>query len=322
MAANYNKAAIPSHESKIPVRISCMKNHKLSTSSLSIITPLTLMAGKLDRLKSWLLKLEDYDFEAILVHDKRDEKTSLEVNDFLRSMANQNIQLIEGEYGSPGNARNAGIQVANSEWICFWDSDDLPNLENVRFLINAHHNSNVDCIVGSFNYINEVSGIETLKSLGKNFQIDLALNPGLWRFIFRKKSLSNLTFTSLLMGEDQVFLANYLKNDTKLVVRNECIYNYFFGSVNHLTNQKKALNESSLAAEALLHIAKSNSNYVKKIVGVMIANQILRALRYCTASRKLKVGRIFLSALLFKKKEFKFMILLGMYRAIRDKLNI
>jgi glycosyltransferase involved in cell wall biosynthesis len=299
-----------------------MKTRESSTSSLSIITPVTLMAGKLDKLKSWLIKLEDYDFETILVHDKRDEKTSLEIIDFLHSLSNRNVKLYEGRYGSPGTARNVGIQVASAEWVCFWDSDDFPHLENVRVLVDSLCNSNIDCIIGSFNRVNEISGIKEVKSLGRNFQVDLALNPGIWRFIFRKKSFGDLTFTSLLMGEDQVFLANYLKNDTKYVVRNECVYTYFVGSANHLTKQKKALNDSSLAAEALLNIAKSKSNYIKKIVSIMFANQFLRAIKYSTLSGKLKSVRIFLSALLFSKNEFRLMILTGMYKAIRDKIHI
>ena len=46
---------------------------------LTIISPVTLMAGRLNRLSTWLRDIESSDVEVILIHDYRDQATADEL---------------------------------------------------------------------------------------------------------------------------------------------------------------------------------------------------------------------------------------------------
>ena len=58
---------------------------------LSIIVPISDMAGKLDLLKDWLQETYSECIEVFLIHDKKDEGTSIELKNLERSIKKLNI---------------------------------------------------------------------------------------------------------------------------------------------------------------------------------------------------------------------------------------
>ena len=100
---------------------------------LSIIVPVTKMHGRLDNFKKMVEDISNLSIQLIVVHDIDDDKTGRELQIILKN--NANIKLIEGKYGSAGGARNAGLELVDSEWIGFWDSDDKPQVKQYLDLV-------------------------------------------------------------------------------------------------------------------------------------------------------------------------------------------
>ena len=70
--------------------------------NLSVIVPISKMAGKLGSLKSWVKEAIKNDVQVILVHDYRDQETSDELSEFVRQVDSYAIAFIEGKFGAPG----------------------------------------------------------------------------------------------------------------------------------------------------------------------------------------------------------------------------
>jgi len=102
---------------------------------------------------------------------------------------------------------------------------------------------------------------KNLPNLTRSFSSNF-VNPGLWRFIFRKDRIGSIRFVSSKMGEDQIFLVelDILRQETLLV--SEIFYCYFINSNTQLSNDKSAIRE----------IAMSN----QYITGLSIKKQICR----------------------------------------------
>ncbi len=64
------------------------------------------------------------DFELIVVDDGSKDKTVSIIRQY-QAKYPEKIRLIQKENGGPASARNAGIRVANGEYIAFNDADDL-----------------------------------------------------------------------------------------------------------------------------------------------------------------------------------------------------
>jgi glycosyltransferase involved in cell wall biosynthesis len=198
------------------------------------------MSGRLNKLRDWLLTAAQLGVEAIVVHDFRDQETADELSLIFREIGSSSLFLITGEYGSAGLARNAGMEQANGHWLVFWDSDDMPDLEVTLQVINEDSALTHDAIICNFQATNENTGTKKIRKIGKDPYLDIALTPGIWRFIFRRTSVGGIRFPSLRIGEDQYFLSLFNLENRDLLLCEKVNYNYFFGTQNHQTKSKEA----------------------------------------------------------------------------------
>jgi len=197
---------------------------------LSIIVPVTKMHGRLDNFKKMVEDTSNFSIQLIVVHDKDDDKTGRELQIILNNKAN--IKLIEGKYGSAGDARNAGLELVDSEWIGFWDSDDKPEVKQCLDLVaKIKEEQN---LVGYGNFL-KISAIPNKLQKSKNsFNIEgatnslkLHKNPGIWRWIFASEVLKNTKFSNLKLGEDVCFLFSILQKVDKVTTSSQVVYKYF-----------------------------------------------------------------------------------------------
>lgn len=206
---------------------------------LTVIVPVTLMAGKLSKLEEWLHTAKKYPIQVLIIHDKRDFATSEQLATLVNHLSTERIEVVEGNYGNPGTARNQGITRAQGKWIAFWDSDDSPCVGSVMSEIGKTPNS-IEVIVGSFRKVDEYQGITSNWSATGNLQ-DIAMNPGVWRMIFRNASIENSRFPALLMAEDQVFLSKIQLAERQIRFTSSEFYTYYVGNPAQLTKSKVAL---------------------------------------------------------------------------------
>lgn len=219
---------------------------------VSIIIPVTRMAGKLETLAKWMASVNFQKVQIVIVHDKQDSLTSIEL-DSIQSRFPKIIK-VEGVFRSAGLARNAGIKQATGRWIAFWDSDDQPFLETLDNFTEKHVSEEFD--IYAFNFQMEEFELRNRLVRSRDWK-DLAINPGIWRYIFRKDLISAQTFPKFPLGEDQYFLAQLALPEKKLMFINETIYSYKIGVPNQATSSLSNLIKIPESLQALKRLRKT-----------------------------------------------------------------
>lgn len=197
------------------------------------------MAGRLHNLELWISECANLPISLILIHDIQDNGTSSELKKILLDNKDLDIKLIEGKYGSPGLARNAGLKESLAPWVIFWDSDDLPKPQTVIDAIKKA-GTKPQLIIGDFS-TNSSNGVREIRHFGKLSNV--AMNPGLWRFIIRREILSDVKFCSTRMGEDQIFLLDLIPESRTILFSDEIFYEYFLGNPLQLTSVQREIDE-------------------------------------------------------------------------------
>jgi len=255
--------------------------HKLKTE-LTVIIPVARMSGKLGILESWI-RSESLEFlNIVLIHDIQDETTSLELKRLFSS--NFEIQIIEGYFGSPGVARNAGLTLIATDWVAFWDSDDLPNVAEVIRMIDLATNAGKTIALGAFEVKTlgrlETSTTHEIKhSIPGNLLDQVGMNPGLWRWAFRREIINETRFMPFRMAEDQCFLFDLRLNVDDIYVHNKSVYTYFVGDPQQLTRNPKAISDLLKSVPYLVNSLGKADTSLSNFGALLVTRQAITALR-------------------------------------------
>lgn len=237
--------------------------------NLTAVIPIGNVKGELFRLKDILRESQELDVKVILVHDNFQDGTS-EKLEFLEKQF-ENVHLIHGQYRSPGKARNAGLKAINSDWFCFWDVDDLPHIPEYVDAIKEVDSDSIYTIIGQFSVKDMKTGKLTPRHTPKindNVLIQIAANPGIWRFIFATQKYSEFEFGQGSMGEDQIFLAqlNLSEKNIRVVERN--FYQYSTNLTGQLTQNKDRVLEliEVIQQESNLRTVMLNTKFIDYLI--------------------------------------------------------
>lgn len=246
---------------------------------VSVICPLRNMEGRLQNLQTWIESCNS-QFQIIFVCDTCTDKTSDQLRNIKNSLPLTEIEIIEGIYGSPGIARNAGLARAVNDWVVFWDSDDIGAPIELVEALSHGVTTQVDALVFGF----EIHDSKSQKRSWSSWPLKdeermelLALNPGIWRICFKRSSINNLKFPGIRMAEDQVFINNFIAKIPNIEFRNDVIYKYFVNVSNQLTSNKEAINDLKFAAEILssqLGHHSESERFTLRIYGRILLTQI------------------------------------------------
>ena len=254
-----------------------------SPKLLSVVVPVRKMAGKLEFLTNWLQQEATKSMQVIIVHDYYDDETANELKQIISRANLGNIRFLEGHFGNPGSARNAGLVLANTAWISFWDSDDLPDVEEFLAMIQSANAQGAECAVGSFSVfrgsIENQGKKHVIDSKNKSYFDDIAMNPGIWRWAFRSSILGETRFLPILMGEDVTFLADLNVVDRKIFSSSRIVYNYQIGFAGQLTSQSELISALVISAEFLLTKLQKSSTRMKRFVAILFCRQVLTVIR-------------------------------------------
>ena len=271
---------------------------------LSIIVPVSKMHGRLDNFKKMVEDISDFSIQLIVVHDIDDDETGRELQMILKN--NTNTRLIEGRYGSAGGARNAGLELADSEWIGFWDSDDKPEVKQCLDLVaKIKQEQN---LVGYGNFV-KISAIpnESQKSkiyfdfTGTINSMEPIKNPGIWRWIFASEVVKNTMFPNLKIGEDICFLFSILQKVDKISTTSQVVYKYFVDNPLQSTELWKNNTRIFLVIKFMNENFISNQKNQKIALGLLV-NQFYSSLKLDKLQYKAISIKLFIS--LFLKMNF------------------
>ena len=267
------------------------------------------MHGRLDNFKKMVEDISDFSIQLIVVHDIDDDETGRELQMILKN--NTNTKLIEGRYGSAGGARNAGLGLADSEWIGFWDSDDKPEVKRCLDLVaKIKEEQN---LVGYGNFV-KISAIpkKLQKSkiyfdfTGSTNSMEPIKNPGIWRWIFASEVVKNTMFPNLKLGEDICFLFSILQKVDKVSTTNQVVYKYFVDNPLQSTELWKNNTRIFLVIKFMNENFISNQKNQKIALGLLV-NQFYSSLKLDKLQYKAISIKLFMS--IFLKMNFSERIL-------------
>jgi glycosyltransferase involved in cell wall biosynthesis len=259
---------------------------------LSVICPVTQMAGKLQRLENWIPKALLHDIEVIIVHDNQDFATESELQDLITRNSWDRVILISKKINSPGLARNLGLKVASGEWVSFWDSDDVPNVENALQMVREATIQASSICMGRFSIINDESIFGTTLAEVVNM-------PGLWRFSFRKEAIQSVNFSQFKWGEDQLFLSRAIRNFPEVYKSSLNVYSYDNDFEGQLTKSRVQVRDLQCVQLEMLRDKKMQRRGDEtSLRNLLIARQVLTITKYLNRRKRIfyliKMGRIIL----------------------------
>ena len=258
-----------------------MKSERNLQPTVSIVVPVTRMQGRLQTLRKWLFSEDATSLEIIIVHDIQDALTGIEIHNI--ALSRPNVQLIEGEYGNPGAARNAGLEIANGDWIAFWDSDDYPDISEFMKLIQNAIIGDNEVAVGGFEVWDSNSGTlnnHQIEQGGRSkLFVQVGLNPGIWRWVFRKEVVAGKRFLPIRMAEDQCFLADLDLQERSIHIGQASIYRYHIGSSLQLTRDTSAISDLIISITHLSGLLKKASLLNKDFIMLLILRQIFTGIK-------------------------------------------
>jgi glycosyltransferase involved in cell wall biosynthesis len=248
---------------------------------LSVIIPIGNLGRDYRNLNKIIKSTPKEDVELLFVLDT-DEKTAFfELSELCQNENLGHYKILFCTERNPGSSRNIGSKAAEGKWIIFCDSDDTPVFSNLLTTIyKADTDSNI--VIGSFVTENSF-GIQALAGLIENNPtfnwLSVTLNPGLWRWLIRKKLVENISFPELSIGEDQFFLIRLLASTSQIQFSSQIFYVYRIDIKGSLTSDKAKISDLSRNIESEIAYIVSIKNRNTVIIN-MIFRQIVTLFKY------------------------------------------
>jgi glycosyltransferase involved in cell wall biosynthesis len=175
-------------------------------------------------------------YEVIFVHDSTTKLEEKQTELLLRNKLR--CKYIQGQFGSPGLARNRGVDEASGRWIVFWDSDDFgyPNkvCESVKDLGESF-------FIGNFSVFRD-NRVQPSKMKLNSLESQVSINPGIWRFAFRSEIAKKCRFNDLKLGEDLIYLMDSGAFSSNWGISSEVIYEYRISATQSTKNMNIEVN--------------------------------------------------------------------------------
>ncbi len=190
---------------------------------------------------NWTANLSAYPSMKVIVVVDSEE---IDIIGEILKMKSDNFSVIAQKVGAPGLARNQAFSLIESEFVMFADSDDYVYLDSVERLMSKPHKS--DLIIASYEKFDTFSSKIRKYRSPKN-ELELAIEPALWRMILKTSIVKQIEFTKYRMAEDQIFILEYLERCKLIESSGEVIYRYFTNQISQISRESSAIQELNSA---------------------------------------------------------------------------
>lgn len=242
-------------------------------SEISVIIPCYNCSDFIVQTLNSLKEQEFDEFEVICINDGSTDNT-LKI---LENYKFNKLKIINSENKGASNARNLGLENANSKFVFFLDSDDLLPKNALKSLYESAKKYDSDLVVGNFSYL--------YSDNSKKFQNNTFKNDGaidydeffrdyfllkddffvcIWAKLYKKEIIekNNLLFLNeIFIAEDLNFNAKFILNSKKISKTNDEVYIYRVGENNSssVLNIKK-FKDVKIACDDLKNYFKEKAN--------------------------------------------------------------
>jgi len=214
---------------------------------LTMIIPVGGRNPSTHTLKSWFTGDLIKKIKFVFVFDDLNPFTLESFKEVINQQEANNVKTLVASCRNPGGARNLGLQEAETAWVCFCDSDDLPDLRNICDVLTSNLANDSDVIRGRYGIIRE--GIEEPpRRFEENKHISnysdlISFGPGIWRYLFRTELIRDKKFPELSLAEDQIFLMQTFWSSPRIEQSDLNFYTYYLGNPDALTSNRRNLGD-------------------------------------------------------------------------------
>jgi glycosyltransferase involved in cell wall biosynthesis len=244
----------------------------------TIIVPIGWSTTNLAEIKTWIPFMDSSRIHIHLIHDIKDLTVSVLLQNLVEGLNRKNVTLSEGYFGSPGAARNIGLDSISTDWFCFWDSDDLVNTDAFLQVLEIL-DQNYDLVVSDYTLCRVGTKDQMVRINPNRVVTEIVLDPGIWRMIFRTDFFGECRFRDFKMGEDQVFLVESKVESARILHTNKAWYTYVKGQPNQLTSNQVHLSGFTETILFTARLASSIPGIKSKLIREFFAKQVLTKMK-------------------------------------------
>ena len=213
---------------------------------ISIIIPVYNAEKTLERCLDSVLQQDFHDIEVIAVNDGSKDK-SKEILDRYQN-CDRRLHVIHQENGGVSVARNKGINYAHGEYIMFVDSDDFLELNACTRAMECM-DKKCEMLIFGLNIFKDGSLLRTPHLSSQSFLLKeninfywtlRKINLGPCNKVYRKDLILKLFDSSLSLGEDTLFVIEYMKNINTIKNIDDCLYNVTLDNTNSLNRKYRS----------------------------------------------------------------------------------
>lgn len=200
---------------------------------ISIIVPVYNTEQYLDKCVDSIVNQTYTNLEIILIDDGSPDNCGAICDEYAKK--DSRIKVIHKSNGGLSSARNAGLDVANGNYITFVDSDDMVESQMYEKMMENIQLTHVDICMCGCKIVNE-QGDLLLEDNFKNkvYNIDeiikdiiLPLKTASWNKLFSKEIIGFVRFPEgKIHGEDLIFILKCLTSKTTISTINGAYYRY------------------------------------------------------------------------------------------------
>ncbi len=203
---------------------------------ISIIIPVYNVSKYLERCLNTVINQSYIDLEIILINDGSTDDSGKICDEY--ALKDKRIKVIHQKNKGLSGARNTGLKHATGDYVGFVDSDDWIELDMYETMFNILQKENVDIVECA---LNKALDVESTLNRSGNLKIESRIdalkriitnqNFSVWRRLYKKETISNISFVEGKNSEDVYYTLTVFKNIQKIAYYSAPLYNYFIGGV-------------------------------------------------------------------------------------------
>ncbi len=257
---------------------------------ISVIVPIYNVEKYLSKCIDSIANQSYRDLEIILVDDGSTDSSGAICDEYAKN--DNRIVVIHKQNGGLSSARNAGLDVANGEYIGFIDSDDYIHQEMYSKMLKSIKNENADLCICCFEYVYENSEqakidvspfdkastfskdeilLKMIGSSSDSVQYITAVNK-----LYKREIFSELRFEEGRIHEDE-FIAHHVYDKCQRVVQIPDKLYYYLQRGGSITNSRYSVKklDAAYAFYGRYLYFKRNKNKLGKKKSILQAYGVL-----------------------------------------------
>lgn len=223
---------------------------------ISVIVPVYKVENYLHRCIDSIINQTHQNLEIILVNDGSPDKSG-DICDEYASKDSRVIVIHKKNEGS-SCARNAGLDVANGDYISFVDSDDYINPIMLQTMLSTIKEHNLDAIEipAKFSYEDKVfdNKLTIEDPIAASIRIIENVGFAVWRRLYHNSLVIGMRFIPGIIHQDVFYTMDMLKIVKRHGYLNSALY-YYNSDGESIIRSKYSINKATVGIRATEYIS-------------------------------------------------------------------